>query len=73
MNTLLDSAYSQVADSIKSWLESTTVKLAPSVSVSAISAVATLPNIVYALTAVFTAFQLYFLLRDKWWRERNKK
>jgi ribose/xylose/arabinose/galactoside ABC-type transport system permease subunit len=24
------------------------------------------------LTAVYTAFQLYFLLRDRWWRMRGK-
>lgn len=31
-----------------------------------------LPDITYILTAVYTMFMLYFLLRDKWWRQRGK-
>lgn len=25
------------------------------------------------LTIIYTAFQLYFLLRDKWWRQRKDR
>ena len=32
----------------------------------------TLSQLVLFSTLVFTVLQSYFLLRDKWWRERNK-
>lgn len=31
-----------------------------------------LSDAVLVLTGVYTAFMLYFLLRDKWWRQRGK-
>ncbi len=31
-----------------------------------------LPDIVLISTFLFTVLQVYFLLRDKWWRQRGK-
>lgn len=31
-----------------------------------------LSDVTYGLTAVYTLCMLYFLLRDKWWRQRGK-
>lgn len=33
----------------------------------------TLSGAVQTAALVFTVLQIYFLLRDKWWRERNAK
>lgn len=49
------------------------LRLTPTLTVTAISLVAYLPSIVYVITAVVGLAQLYFLLRDKWWRERKTK
>lgn len=29
-------------------------------------------NVILALTLVYAVLQLYFLLRDKWWRDRER-
>lgn len=52
---------------------SAALKVSPALTVTAISLVAYLPTLVYVLTAAYTAFQFYFLLRDKWWRQRGQK
>jgi hypothetical protein len=51
-----------------------TAKLAPPVSVSTL-ALAGLPlsDWVIILTVIYTVLNLFFLLRDKWWRQRGRK
>lgn len=49
------------------------VRAAPPLSISTLSILGVpLQDWVIILTFVYTAFQLYFLLRDKWWRQRGK-
>lgn len=48
-------------------------KAAPPVAVTGLTCWGVgLPDVVLILTTVYTVFQLYFLLRDKWWRQRGK-
>lgn len=50
------------------------VKATPPVTVGALHYLGvSLSDVVLATTLVYTVFQLYFLLRDKWWRQRDKK
>lgn len=32
-----------------------------------------LPVVIMVLTLVYTLLQMYFLIRDKWWRDRKAK
>lgn len=49
-------------------------KLAPPVSVSSLALLGLpLTDWVIVLTLIYTVLQLYFLLRDKWWRQRATK
>lgn len=48
-------------------------KVAPPAAVSAmVASGVSLSDILMFLTIVYTGAQLFFLFRDKWWRERNK-
>lgn len=33
---------------------------------------AVIPPVIMVLTLAYSIFALYFLLRDKWWRQRDK-
>lgn len=47
-------------------------KASPSVAVSGLTIAGFQVNeLVLILTALYTLLQLYFLLRDKWWRQRK--
>jgi hypothetical protein len=49
------------------------LKAAPPTSVAALHfAGITLSDAVLYLTLLYLALQVYFLLRDKWWRDRKK-
>lgn len=49
------------------------VKAAPPISVSGLAILGyNLDVWVLLLTGLYTILQVYFLLRDKWWRQRNE-
>lgn len=49
-------------------------KSAPVLTVSALNLLGVpLSTWVLVLTFVYTVLQLYFLIRDKWWRDRERK
>lgn len=52
-----------------------TVKASPPLAVAFTSAIGAIDwsTVAYIATTIYTAFMLYFLLRDKWWRDRKKK
>lgn len=50
------------------------LRAGPSVTVGGLTLFGVgLPDIVMIVTLVYTIFQLYFLLRDKWWRQPKGK
>jgi len=50
-----------------------TVKASPPLSVTGLHLFGvSLADITYLATILYTAFMLYFLIRDKWWRQRGK-
>lgn len=49
-------------------------KAAPAVTVGGLTLCGvSLPDLVMIATLVYTLVQLFFLLRDKWWRQRKDK
>ncbi len=50
-------------------------KAAPPVTITALSFLGKIEwnEVVLILTAIYTAAQLFFLLRDRWWRERQAR
>lgn len=49
-------------------------KASPPVTVGAMTLVGIpLSDVVLALTALYTLLQIFFLVRDKWWRKRDGK
>ena len=49
-------------------------KALPTVTVGGLTLLGVgLADWVLLLTIIYTAFQLYFLLRDKWWRQRKDR
>jgi hypothetical protein len=53
-------------------IQAEAVKAAPAVGVAA-SSLAGVPwdTIVYILTAVYVLLQIIFIVRDKWWRDKD--
>ena len=50
------------------------LRAGPSVTVGGLTLFGVgLPDIVMLVTLVYTILQLYFLLRDKWWRQSKGK
>ena len=50
------------------------VRVGPSVAVTGLTLCGVgLADWLIAVTIVYTLFQLFFLLRDKWWRQRKDR
>jgi hypothetical protein len=50
------------------------LKAAPPVTVTGLALGGIqLSDIVLLLTALYTVLQIFFLIRDKWWRRRDRK
>lgn len=59
--------------SLKEALVADMAKVSPPATVVSLTVFGVgMSDVVLLLTAVYTVFMLYFLLRDKWWRQRGK-
>lgn len=59
---------------LKEQIIADTLKATPPVGVSALSVCGLgLSDLVLILTGVYTVLMIFFLIRDKWWRDRGPK